>query len=44
MTAICLCKGTGQGDLATLSLPDKPYKWFLDLEIPQKAIPLDIPI
>jgi hypothetical protein len=34
MSAICLCRGAGQGDLLSLSLPDRPYEWFHDLEIP----------
>jgi hypothetical protein len=38
MSAICLCRETGQDDLATLSLPDRSYEWFLNLEIPWEAI------
>jgi hypothetical protein len=33
MTVIHLCRGTGWGNLETLALPEKPYEWFLNLEI-----------
>jgi hypothetical protein len=38
MPTIRLYRGTGQDDLVFLSLPDRPYQWFPDLEIPWKAI------